>query len=59
MRLNLFCRLYGQNFAFSLVPLGNVEMPGPLIISYPDSVGKVATGNRTTLLHWNPSLYLK
>lgn len=53
--LLLFCRFYGNGFSFSLVPLGNVEMPGPLSISYPDTVGKVTSGNRTTLLHWNSS----
>lgn len=49
-------RFYGQSFAFSLVPLGNVPMPGPVIITYPDTVGHVTTGNRTMLLHWNPGL---
>lgn len=55
--LNIF-RFYGHSFAFSLVPLGNVPMPGPVVITYPDSVGPVTTGNRTMLLHWNPGLWV-
>eukprot|EP00105_Crassostrea_gigas_P044580 XP_019928728.1 PREDICTED: uncharacterized protein LOC109620535 [Crassostrea gigas] len=50
----LYKRIYGHSFAFSIVPLGNVPMPGPVVITYPDSVGHVTTGNRTMLLHWNP-----
>ncbi|XP_062589554.1 uncharacterized protein LOC134251189, partial [Saccostrea cucullata] len=50
----LYKRFYGQSFAFSVAPLGNVPMPGPMVITYPDSVGHVTTGNRTMLLHWNP-----
>ncbi|XP_062570756.1 uncharacterized protein LOC134232798 [Saccostrea cucullata] len=52
----LYKRFYGHGFSFSLVPLGNVELPGPLTMSYPDSVGKVTTGNRTTLVHWNSNM---
>lgn len=54
----LFFRFYGQTFAFSLVSLGNTPMPGPLTISYSDSIGQPSTGNRTMLLHWNPSKLL-
>lgn len=49
-----FFRFYGQTNAFSLVSLGNIPMPGPLTISYSDSIGQPSTGNRTMLLHWNP-----
>lgn len=53
-----FYRIYGHSFAFSIVSLGNVPMPGPVVITYPDSVGHVTTGNRTMLLHWNPGLFV-
>lgn len=40
--------------AFSLVVVGNVPMPGPIIITYHDEVGITTSGNRTMLVHWNP-----
>lgn len=41
--------------AFSLAVVGNVPMPGPIVITYHDEVGGNATGNRPMLIHWNPS----
>lgn len=52
----LYKRFFAQTFAFSLVSLGNTPMPGPLTISYSDSIGQPSTGNRTMLLHWNPMM---
>lgn len=40
--------------AFSLAVVGNVPMPGPIVITYHDEVGGNATGNRPMLIHWNP-----
>lgn len=40
--------------AFSLVVVGNVPMPGPIVITYHDEIGGNTTGNRPMLIHWNP-----
>ena len=55
--VNLYFRVKFENFtAFSLAVVGNVPMPGPIIITYPDEVGINSTGNRPMLLHWNPCM---
>ena len=55
--INLFFRVKFENFtAFSLAVVGNVPMPGPIIVTYPDEVGINSTGNRPMLLHWNPCM---
>lgn len=54
---NYYFRVNFENYtAFSLVVVGNVPMPGPIIISYPDAGGNTTSGNgtRTMLVHWNP-----
>lgn len=51
----LVSRVNFDNYtAFSLAVVGNVPMPGPIVITYPDEVGGNTTGNRPMLIHWNP-----
>ena len=37
---------------FSVIPVGHLSMPGPMNITYPDTVGE-NEDNRTVLAHWN------
>ncbi|XP_033763071.1 uncharacterized protein LOC117344449 isoform X3 [Pecten maximus] len=46
-------RFLGYSDTFAIGSLGHYELPGPLLVTYPDTVGNVTTGNRTMLLHWN------
>jgi hypothetical protein len=34
--------------------VGNLALPDPVIITYPDEAGNTTSGNRTMLVHWNP-----
>ena len=49
----LFFSIKGYSYAFSLVSVGKLEMPGPVKVTYEDSIGIVQTGLRNMLLHWN------
>ena len=48
-------RMGNYTAAFSVVPVGHTEMPGPISITYDDAIGPVETGDRNMLVHWNPS----
>ncbi|KAK3103480.1 hypothetical protein FSP39_019545 [Pinctada imbricata] len=50
----LYKRIKGYSYSFTVVPVGHLSMPGPMSISFSDSIGPVKTGLRNMLLHLNP-----
>ncbi|XP_060596420.1 uncharacterized protein LOC132750448 [Ruditapes philippinarum] len=51
----LYRRLYSFNFAFTLSPVGQAPLPGPLKLNYPITNGSSSeNGTMTMVIHWNP-----
>ena len=42
---------------FSVIPVGHLPMPGPINITYPDTVGENEE-TKTALAHWNTGMYI-
>ncbi|VDI28035.1 Hypothetical predicted protein, partial [Mytilus galloprovincialis] len=51
----LYKRIHSLVMTFSVIPVGHLSMPGPMNITYPDTVGE-NEDNRTVLAHWNTFL---
>ncbi|KAK3609657.1 hypothetical protein CHS0354_035942 [Potamilus streckersoni] len=52
----LLKRVHGYSVSFSVVPVGHLEMPGPLLVKYPHDFDAGNNGSITLLVHWNPTL---
>ncbi|XP_076086943.1 uncharacterized protein LOC143057517 [Mytilus galloprovincialis] len=51
----LYKRIHSLVMTFSVIPVGHLPMPGPMNITYPDTVGE-NEDNKTVLAHWNTAL---
>ncbi|XP_052082972.1 uncharacterized protein LOC127720424 [Mytilus californianus] len=51
----LYRRIYSYATTFSVIPVGHLSMPGPMNITYPDTLGE-NEDNRTVLAHWNTAI---
>ncbi|VDI67222.1 Hypothetical predicted protein [Mytilus galloprovincialis] len=51
----LYKRIHSMVMTFSVIPVGHLPLPGPMNITYPDTVGE-NEDNRTVLAHWNTYL---
>ncbi|XP_063408918.1 uncharacterized protein LOC134692399 [Mytilus trossulus] len=51
----LYKRIHSLVITFSVIPVGHLPLPGPMIITYPDTVGENEE-TRTALAHWNTGL---
>ncbi|VDI71255.1 Hypothetical predicted protein, partial [Mytilus galloprovincialis] len=51
----LYKRIHSLVMTFSVIPVGHLSLPGPMIIIYPDTVGENEE-TRTALAHWNTGL---
>ncbi|XP_076087285.1 uncharacterized protein LOC143057777 [Mytilus galloprovincialis] len=51
----LYKRIHSMLMTFSVIPVGHLPLPGPMNITYPDTVGE-NEDNRTVLAHWNTAV---
>ena len=58
--LSISYRFKAVNLSFTVVPIGHEPMPGPLLITYPQSnFDPDPTDPVSMLLHWNPGKWTK
>ena len=58
--MSISYRFKAVNLSFTVVPIGHEPMPGPLLITYPQSnFDPDPTDPVSMLLHWNPGKQTK